>query len=298
MPINRHFFSPTQYIRIFAIVHLTTFLSVSAYLRSTDPEHYPSRPRHQQFQPHRHPATTNTTRSSNTSSSNPAQTMGPKKENSKKAAGNAKKAEAAAQKQAAVDAKTAAAEDREWSKGAKDNSKKAAAAEKAASAAAKKAEREALLAEEEKSQRATPKGANKKTAEKKSRGTLDLGQLDGDAGGSGQASKALNASGIDNALDALSLTASSNELKIDRHPERRFKAAYKAFEERRLPEIEIEHPGLRKQQRIDIVRKEFEKSEENPFNQAGNVQFDATKEELNAEKERLRAGVEKRLASR
>lgn len=224
--------------------------------------------------------------------------MAPKKENTKKAAGNAKKAEVAAQKQAAVDAKAAVSEDREWNKGAKDNSKKAATAEKAAAAAAKKAERDALLAEEEKSQRATPKGANKKTAEKKSKGTLDLGQLDGDAGGSGQANKALNASGIDNALDALSLTASTNDMKIDRHPERRFKAAYKAFEERRLPEIEAEHPGLRKQQRIEIVRKEFEKSEENPFNQAGNIQFDATKEELSAERERLRAGVEKRLGSK
>lgn len=218
--------------------------------------------------------------------------MAPKKENSKKVAGNAKKAEAAAQKQAAVDAKAAAAEDQEWGKGAKDTSKKAAAADKAAAAAAKKAERDALLAEEEKAQRATPKGANKKTAEKKSRGTLDLGQLDGEP------SRAINASGIDNALDALSLTASSNELKIDRHPERRFKAAYKAYEDRRLPEIEIEHPGLRKNQRIEIVRKEFEKSEENPFNQAGNVQFDATKEELQAERERLRTGVEKRLTTK
>jgi hypothetical protein len=42
------------------------------------------------------------------------------------------------------------------------------------------------------------------------------------------------------------LTTDPNSQKIDRHPERRFKAAYKAFEERRLPEIEVEHPGLRK----------------------------------------------------
>ncbi|KIX03190.1 uncharacterized protein Z518_06742 [Rhinocladiella mackenziei CBS 650.93] len=226
--------------------------------------------------------------------------MGGKKggENTKKAAGNARKAEAAAQKQAAIDARLAAEEDEKWSKGAKDNRKKEAAAAKAAEAAAKKAERDAQLAEEEKSQRSTPKGANKKTAEKKSRGTLDLGQLDGEPSGTSGKEKALNASGIDNALDALSLTGSANDLKLDRHPERRFKAAYKAFEERRLPEIEIEHPGLRKQQRIEIVRKEFEKSEENPFNQAGNIRFDASKQEMEETRRKVREGVEKRLVEK
>ncbi|KIW12556.1 hypothetical protein PV08_09833 [Exophiala spinifera] len=226
--------------------------------------------------------------------------MGGKKaagENSKKAAGNARKADAAAAKQAAQDAKAAAADDEKWSKGSKDTKKKEEAERKAAEAKAKKAEREALLAEEEKSQRATAKGANKKTAEKKTRGTLDLGQLDGEPSGGGK-STALNASGIDNALDALSLTGSANEHKLDRHPERRFAAAYKAYEERRLPEVAIEHPGLRKQQRIEIVRKEFERSEENPFNQAGNVRYDASKDQLAEAKRQIRQGVEKRLAEK
>ncbi|EXJ82837.1 hypothetical protein A1O3_06652 [Capronia epimyces CBS 606.96] len=227
--------------------------------------------------------------------------MGGKKgaENTKKVAGNARKAEAAAQKQAAVDARKSAEEAEEWSKGAKDAKKKQEAAEKAAEKAAKKAEREALLAEEEKSQRSTPKGANKKTAEKKTRtGTLDLGQLDGEPSGNTKAT-AISASGIDNALDALTLTTgTANDLKIDRHPERRFKAAYKAYEERRLPQIEVEHPGLRKQQRIELVRKEFEKSEENPFNQAGNVRFDATKDELGETRRKVRESVEKRLVEK
>lgn len=222
--------------------------------------------------------------------------MGGKKggENTKKAAGNAKKAEVAAQKQAVVDARIAAEEDDKWGKGAKSNKKSEAAADKKAEAAAKKAERDRLLAEEEATQRATPKGANKKTAEKKSRGTLDLSQLDEP---SGNKASALNASGIDNALDALSLTNSSNDTKVERHPERRFKAAYKAFEDRRLPEIEAEHPGLRKQQRIEIVRKEFEKSEENPFNQAS-VRFDASKEEIAEQRRKVREGVENRLGEK
>lgn len=223
--------------------------------------------------------------------------MGGKKggENTKKVAGNAKKAEAASKKQAEVDSRNAAAESKEWAKGAKDASKKADAEAKKAEAAAKKAERDRLLAEEEASQPSKPKGANKKTAEKKSKG-LDLAQLDDEPVSTRSAT--LNATGIDNALDALALTNDSSETKLERHPERRFKAAYAQFEERRLPEIEKEHPGLRKQQRIDRCRKEFEKSPENPFNQVGNVRYDATKVDLAAEKDRIRSGVETRLGER
>lgn len=162
-------------------------------------------------------------------------------------------------------------------------------------AARKKAEREAQLAEEEAGARSTPK--NSKSATKKttapSRGTLNLSQLDGTLSTSkGPQHPALNATGIDSALDVLSLassTATADAGKIDRHPERRHKAAYAAFEARRLAEIEKESPGLRRNQRIEMCRKEFEKSEENPFNQV-NARFDTTRDELRglAEKERER----------
>jgi len=213
-------------------------------------------------------------------------------DNSKKAAGNARKAEAAAQKAAAEDAKRAAAEDAEWSKGAKGNAKKEAEAAKKAEAARKKAEKEALLKEEEANTpgRAGPKNA--KTAVKKTRG-LDLSQLDDDR--SGGSLGALNATGIDNALDALSLTT-SDAAKVDRHPERRFKAAYAAFEERRLKEMDNDGTGqgLRLQQRKDKIRKEFEKSPENPFNQV-TARFDATKEELAEIKQKEKSKIEARL---
>ncbi|OAX84202.1 hypothetical protein ACJ72_01434 [Emergomyces africanus] len=229
-------------------------------------------------------------------------------ENTKKVAGNARKAEAAAQKEAAANAKLAEEEAREWSKGAKSNSKKDQAEAKKADAARKKAEREAQLAAEEASLPSKPKGAGTKSATKKNvspgaarGGTLDLSQLDNDPDekptGYKKATPALNATGIDNALDALSLTTSSEPTKIDRHPERRFKAAYAAFEARRLPEIEQEQPGLRRQQRIELVRKEFEKSEENPFNQV-NVAFDATREEVRAAKEAEKKKIEGRLVGK
>ncbi|OLN87974.1 Coiled-coil domain-containing protein-like protein [Colletotrichum chlorophyti] len=217
-------------------------------------------------------------------------------ENSKKAAGNARKAEAAASKAAAEDAKRAAAEDADWAKGAKGNAKKEAEAAKKAEAARKKAEKEALLREEEANTpgRSAPKNA--KTATKKTRG-LDLSQLDDDR--SGGSLGALNATGIDNALDALSLTASSDNAKIDKHPERRFKAAYAAFEERRLKEMDDDGSGqgLRLQQRKDKIRKEFEKSPENPFNQVS-ARYDATKEELAELRQKEKSKIEARLGGK
>ncbi|MCJ1461725.1 hypothetical protein MMC07_000324 [Pseudocyphellaria aurata] len=216
-------------------------------------------------------------------------------ENSKKAAGNAKKAEAANQKAASENAKRALAEDQEWSKGAKSNAKKEEAEQKKADAARKKAEKDALLAEEEKDARATPKGAGAKTAVKKTRG-LDLSELDAPSA-SDTTKPALNATGIDNALDALSLTSANPSEKIDRHPERRFKAAYAAYEARRLPEMDEEQKGLRRQQKIDAIRKEFEKSPENPFNHA-NARFDSTREEIKDIKEKERSKTETRLAEK
>ena len=76
---------------------------------------------------------------------------------------------------------------------------------------------------------------------------------------------ALTASNIDDALDALSLTAVGTDAErksvagIDRHPERRQKAALAAFEDRRLPQLRQEHPGLRLQQYKDLIYKEFQK---------------------------------------
>ena len=81
---------------------------------------------------------------------------------------------------------------------------------------------------------------------------------------------------------------------MDRHPERRFKAAYAAYEARRMPELEEEMKGLRRQQRIDVIRKEFEKSPENPFNQVS-VGFDASKEDIREVREKEKAKVEQRL---
>ena len=164
---------------------------------------------------------------------------------------------------------------------------------KKAEAARKKAEKDALLREEEASLPTKAKSGNAKTAQKKTNRGLDLSQLDSsstDAKGA-----VLNASGIDNALDALSLTnKSADSSKVDRHPERRFKAAYAAFEEKRLPEVEQEQPGLRRNQRVEVVRKEFEKSPDNPFNQV-RAAYDATKEDVQTIRGAEKGKIEQRL---
>ncbi len=166
-------------------------------------------------------------------------------------------------------------------------------AAKKAEQAQKKAEREAMLAEEERSlpSRSAPKKA--KSAVKKSKG-LDLSQLD-----EGGPLASISASGIDNALDALSLTASSADAKIEKHPERRFKAAYTAFEQRRLGEMEADGTGqgLRLNQRKERVKKEFERSPENPFNQAA-AQYNATRDELVQMQEQEKDKIESRLAEK
>ena len=49
---------------------------------------------------------------------------------------------------------------------------------------------------------------------------------------------------------------------------------------------------------IELIKKEFERSEENPFNQQGNVRYDASKVELAEAKRQHREGIEKRLGEK
>lgn len=87
--------------------------------------------------------------------------------------------------------------------------------------------------------------------------------------------------------------------KVDKHPERRFKAAFAAYEERRLKEMDTDGSGqgLRQNQKREKIRKEFEKSEENPFNQVS-ARYDATKEELKELQLAEKSKIEKRLAEK
>ncbi|NWV20875.1 CC124 protein, partial [Origma solitaria] len=65
--------------------------------------------------------------------------------------------------------------------------------------------------------------------------------------------------------DAIAVLSVSQE--AERHPERRMKAAFSAFEELHLPRLKLENPNMRLSQLKQLLKKEWMKSPENPMNQ-------------------------------
>ncbi|KAI7871901.1 hypothetical protein BDF14DRAFT_1760297 [Spinellus fusiger] len=216
--------------------------------------------------------------------------MPKKTPNSKAEAAKEKKGAAKAEKDKVKSSELAAKEDEQWAQGAKGKGKKDGEAEKKAAALAKKLEAARLLAEEEKDlPKAKPKGdkvAAKKTAKVEA---------------ASQARRVIpefTATNIDDALDLLSLNDSTSAIKakdIEKHPERRFKAALAAYEERELSRFKQENPGLRLSQLKDIMFKAFQKSPDNPFNQANLLAYNSTIEDAKDLKNQRRDDVENRL---
>ncbi|KAI1302847.1 hypothetical protein EDD11_005471 [Mortierella claussenii] len=212
--------------------------------------------------------------------------MPPRKENSKVAAANERKAVAQNAKSAKKAAESEAAEAADWSKGSKLN-KKEAEEQKRQEQLAKKREAQRALEEEEKSLKSKPakpiKGEEKKAVKKAQKVEAFSSEV--------KPVEEFSASNIDDALDLLTLTGSSTGgsgqaptttgkgKDVDRHPERRFKAAFAAYLDRELPILKQEHPGLRQNQMHDMLYKQFQKSPENPFNQANVLAYDANKQE-------------------
>ncbi|XP_020864644.1 coiled-coil domain-containing protein 124 isoform X3 [Phascolarctos cinereus] len=67
---------------------------------------------------------------------------------------------------------------------------------------------------------------------------------------------------IEDAIAVLSVNDDS-----DRHPERRMKAAFTAFEELHLPRLKKENPNMRLSQLKQLLKKEWMRSPDNPMNQ-------------------------------
>lgn len=172
--------------------------------------------------------------------------------------------------------------DSDWDEGSKKPSKKQL--EQAAKKQAqldKKKERDAMLEMEEASIKSKKGGKTK--SHKKASGIDDAFNQFSSKG-------SINADGIDDSLAALTLLnkeAVTNK-DLDRHPERRFKAALAAYSERRLPEMRKEHPGLRKQQMEQLIYKEFQTSDENPFNKETNLEFNASSSDVDNLKKEVR----------
>lgn len=72
------------------------------------------------------------------------------------------------------------------------------------------------------------------------------------------------ATNIDEALTVLSSKA---DTETDKHPEKRMKAAYKAYEDAELKIMKAENPSLKLSQMKQIIFKNWQKAPENPLNQ-------------------------------
>jgi len=228
--------------------------------------------------------------------------MAPKGGSGKKESGRAKKAENEANKRAAAEEAKEQADASKWVEGGKSNKSKEDKEEKRKAELARKAENARLLAEEEASAQAKKAASAKAGAKKAKTKPAGPGAIAADDapvapavsaesstknGDEPQEVESFSATGIDNALDLLEVvTAKMDKASvgnqaastIEKHPERRFKAAFNAYVDRELPNIRAEQPGLRLQQYKDLLFKQFQKSPENPFNQT-TVEYNATTED-------------------
>jgi len=202
-------------------------------------------------------------------------------ENSKAVAAKAKKSEKAANEKAA---KEKAAEDALWEEDKNLNkklAKKEEAERKRLEASAKKKERQDLADQEQaqivsKLQKANPvkvtqaqiraeearreaaaRGKNVKEVETHLNKPLEenVNRLEVE----GQEART-----VEEAISVLSI--GSTKPAVDKHPEKRMKAAYEDFEKDRLPELKSENPNMRLSQLKQALRKEWQKHPNNPLN--------------------------------
>uniref|UniRef100_A0A1L8DCR5 Putative coiled-coil domain-containing protein n=1 Tax=Nyssomyia neivai TaxID=330878 RepID=A0A1L8DCR5_9DIPT len=68
---------------------------------------------------------------------------------------------------------------------------------------------------------------------------------------------------VDDAIAVLNVT----EETLDKHPEKRLKAAFKAFEEENMTRIKLENPTMKMSQWKQLLWKEWTRSPQNPLNQ-------------------------------
>lgn len=151
---------------------------------------------------------------------------------------------------------------------------------------AEKKTKEKKKTERIKREREAAAAAERERIAKEERGNKDpllanteamIGMMEGDddVGGSGGGSIAvgraanvasmsgLEASGLNSAISAMAIGGGGD----DRHPEKRMKGAYKAYEEKMIPEMKEQYPGLKRQQYLDKIFNSWKKSPENPMNQ-------------------------------
>ncbi len=122
---------------------------------------------------------------------------------------------------------------------------------------------------------ARKKQAAKKKAAQAAGAVVEVDLLQPNQNKARGAGELLEASTLEGAMSVLDLATKSGgggaaaAGAVDRHPERRAKAAFAAFKERMTTEIRAEQPGLKKSQIDERIWKLWQKSEENPRYVAG-----------------------------
>lgn len=139
--------------------------------------------------------------------------------------------------------------------------KKAAAAAKAAPAKLTRAQIEAMKAREEE-QRAE-RAKEEELAKKKITVPEDVMEENVNRAIAERVAKGeVEARSVEEALAALKVPG-----EMEKHPEKRVRASYKKYEEHYLPILKAENPSLRQSQLRQMLKKEWQKSPENPLNQ-------------------------------
>ncbi|KAI9470020.1 MAG: hypothetical protein EXX96DRAFT_588459 [Benjaminiella poitrasii] len=197
--------------------------------------------------------------------------MARKGTNTKVEAANNRKAQAKAEKEKSKKAELDALEDSKWSKGAKKNDKREVEAAKKAAALLRKQEIQKQLAEEEKNLN-KPKAPKPNYTKKTSIFTTERTTAK---------KSSIPTSLTDDDESANKSKPILTEKDIEKHPERRFKNALKAFEERELKNFRAQYPGLRLSQLKEIMYKEFQKSPDNPFNQTNVFSYNTSLDDIN-----------------
>jgi len=197
----------------------------------------------------------------------------------------AKEQKAAAQsaKEAAAAAAAEAQEAAQWGDAKLDKKKAKAEAEERerSEKLAKKSAAEAQLkAEEEAASAKKLRGDEKVAARRQAKADDDSEFRDR------KTATSLEARNIDDALAALSLASSGGDIpeglggtgatslaeakKLadmadDAHPERRMKASFERFKQHELPLLKEEYPSLKMSQHLEMLKRKWDKSPENPM---------------------------------
>jgi len=195
-------------------------------------------------------------------------------ENSKAAAARARKLDAAKQNE---EAQNQAIEDALWAESDKHVQRKQQRKEDKMKKKQETVEKKAQLRALEEEEMSSLKGISKVASNKVTRADIATAQEQQEKGPNKSRLvdlpleenvnrvevEGIEARNVDDAIAALSI----NPQELDRHPERRMKAAYQAFEDANLPRLKAENSNMRLSQLKQLLKKDWMKSPENPLNQ-------------------------------